>query len=544
MEFGTMANVATPLVREERDAVSNYLGVASSSITERTEAFCSDRVIKIDDRARAGWNGWSPAAGNTRYQPAAAAGLTPDQVKRLKLKWAFGFEGDLAAFSQPTILDHTIFVGSASGQVQAIDLGSGCVKWAFQADAAVRAAIVAVPTGYRHTLLFGDTNGWFYAVEAESGKLFWKKKPEPHESARVTAAAVAFEDMVYVPTASWEEARTTNPEYPCCTFRGSVTAYRIKDGEQRWKTYLISEKAKETAKNQWGPSGAGIWAAPTLDTKRGLLYVTTGDNYSAPATPMSDAVVALELKSGKVAWSKQTTPGDVWNTACSQTNSCGGPDFDYGSSVMLEKPGDGRELLLAGQKSGVVYALDPDKKGEIVWQARVGKGGVNGGVQWGMASDGQRVYAATSDIFRGKKTNSDPHDPGAAPLDPKQGGGLTALRLANGEKAWFAEPIVCGPNAKPGCSPAQAGAVTAIPGVVFSGSMDGHLRAYSAEEGKILWDFDTIREFSTVNGVHASGGSLSGPGPVVVGGIVLVNSGYSRGGGTPGNVLLAFAPEN
>jgi polyvinyl alcohol dehydrogenase (cytochrome) len=319
-----------------------------------------------------------------------------------------------------------------------------------------------------------------------------------------------------------------------------VAALRIKDGSQVWKTYTIREKPKQTGKNQWGPSGASIWGAPTIDAKRGLLYVTTGDNFSAPATNLSDAVVALELATGRIAWSRQTTPGDVWNSSCSQKNDCPGPDYDYGSSVLLEKDGNGRELLLAGQKSGVVYALDPDKKGEVVWQVRVAKGGINGGVQWGMASDGQRVYAASSDVVRMPGSNSDRFDPRPRPLDSAQGGGLTALRISSGEKVWYTPPAGC--NDRPGCSPAQSAAVTAIPGVVFSGSLDGHLRAYSAEEGKVLWDFDTVREYQTVNGVSGSGGSLNGPGPVVVGGMLFVNSGYGRAG-IAGNVLLAFAPE-
>jgi polyvinyl alcohol dehydrogenase (cytochrome) len=356
----------------------------------------------------------------------------------------------------------------------------------------------------------------------------------------LTGAPLAYQGTVFVPVASWEEARTTNPEYSCCTFRGSVVALRIKDGSEVWKTYTIAEEAKQTGENQWGPSGAGVWSAPTLDTKRGVLYVTTGDNYSAPATPMSDSVLALELATGRVVWSKQTTPGDVWNTLCDTKGDCPGPDYDYGSSAILEKLADGREVLLAGQKSGMVYALDPDHKGAILWQARVGQGGTNGGVQWGMASDGQQVYAATSDVVRNQSPSTDPLDPRPKLADPKIGGGLTALRIATGEKIWFAPPIVCDPAAKPGCSPAQSQAVTAIPGLVFSGSLDGHLRAYDAEEGKLLWDFDTVRDYQTVNGVRATGGSLNGPGAVVVGGMLFVNSGYAQGR-IPGNVLLAFS---
>jgi polyvinyl alcohol dehydrogenase (cytochrome) len=436
-------------------------------------------------------------------------------------------------------------VGSAGGIVQALRLDSGCLEWTYQATGGVRSAIRVVPLGEKHTLLFGDQVGWFYAVEAETGHLLWKRRPEVHEAVRLTASPVAYKDLVYVPVASWEENRPSDSAYPCCTFRGSVVAYRIKDGTQVWKTYTIRDRPKVTGKTdagveQWGPSGASVWSAPTIDPTRGVLYVTTGDNFTAPASDMSDSVLALELNTGRVVWSKQTTPGDIWTSGCNQKGNCPGPDFDYGSSALLEKLDNGRDVLLAGQKSGVVYALDPAKKGEILWQVRVAQGGINGGVQFGMASDGQRVYAATSDLAR-FAASKDRLDPSPALLDPKQGGGLTALRIGTGEKAWYVPPAACGP--RPGCSPAQAAAVTAIPGVVFSGSMDGHLRAYSSEEGKILWDFDTIREYSTVNGVHAKGGALNGPGAVVVGGMLFVNSGYGRNGGLAGNVLLAFEPE-
>jgi len=539
LDFGIMQNVASPMRRDERDAVATWLGVAGASSTPPAKAFCADRSVTISTNP-SGWNGWSPSTANTRFQSAGAAGLTIDGVRRLKLKWAYGFDGDAVAFAQPTVLDGQIFLGSASGLVQSLAMDTGCIKWVFQATGPVRSAILAVPLGAAHALLFGDQVGWFYALDAETGRLLWKKRPEPHESTRLTGAPTAYQGTVFVPVSSFEETRTLDPDYPCCTFRGSIVAYRIGDGSQLWKTYTIPQKSKPTGKNQWGPSGASVWGSPTLDAKRGLLYATTGDNFSSPSTSMSDSVFALELATGRIVWFKQTLPGDVWTSGCGQRGDCPGPDHDYGSSVLLEKLDNGRDILLAGQKSGVVYALDPEKKGEILWQVRVGKGGVNGGVQWGMASDGLKVYAATSDVVRGG-SNPDKSDPLPLPLDPKAGGGLTALRIATGEKVWYAPPAACGP--KPGCSPAQSGAVTAIPGVVFSGSLDGHLRAYSAEEGKVLWDFDTVRDYETVNGVRANGGALNGPGPVVVGGMVLVNSGYGRSGGLAGNVLLAFAPE-
>jgi len=352
--------------------------------------------------------------------------------------------------------------------------------------------------------------------------------------------------------ASWEETRSLDADYPCCTFRGSVTALRVGDGKQVWKTYFVPEPKRtgQTKRGtaQFGPSGAGVWASPTLDLKRGVMYVATGDNYSSPATPMSDAIVALEIATGRIVWSKQTLPGDAYNSSCgTDKQNCpdeDGPDYDFGSSAVMSKLPDGRDVLLAGQKSGMVYALDPEKKGELLWQVRIAERasnvGPSVGVQWGMATDGERVYAATSSSGRTRPT--DPLDTRRNILDPQQGGGLTALRIADGSKAWYAPPIVCAPDARSGCSPAQSAAVTSIPGVVFSPSMDGHLRGYNAEDGKVIWDFNTAREFPTVNGVKARGGSIDGPGVVVAGGMLFVNSGYSRFGGLPGNVLLAFAP--
>ncbi len=316
-----------------------------------------------------------------------------------------------------------------------------------------------------------------------------------------------------------------------------------------WKRYTIAEDPKPTGNNrvgtpQWGPSGAGIWASPTLDVKRGLLYVTTGDNYSTPATNTSDAVMALDMKTGRVAWTRQVTSGDAYNSACGDKGpNCppeNGPDYDFGSSALLVKGAGGRELVIAGQKSGVVTAVDPDRQGEIVWQTRVGQGGVTGGVQWGMASDGRNIYAAVSDVVRIRRP-ADALQPARVGLNSEIGGGLTALRIETGERVWYAPPAaVCGSN--PNCSPAQSAAVTAIPDVVFSGSIDGHLRAFSTRDGQVIWDFDTAREYEAVNGVKGRGGSIDGPGPVVVGGILFVNSGYPRFGGMPGNVLLAFAP--
>lgn len=491
--------------------------------------------------------GWSPTFSNTRFQTTEAAGITAAGVPNLKLKWAFGFPGDIIAFGAPTVQGETLFTGSASGTLHAINAKTGCLYWTFEANGPVRAAPLVIKNAAEYSVLFGDQIGWFYALDGKTGKLIWKQRIEEHEATRLTGSAVFDGRVVFVPAASWEENRAVSPDYPCCTFRGSVSALDVSDGSLVWKTYLVEAPVKTGVTKQgkltFGPSGAPVWSAPTVDAKRGVLYITTGDNYSSPATTTSDAVIALRMKTGEVVWSKQTVSDDSWNVSCIiQGSNCptnAGPDFDFGASAILVTIA-GRDFLVAGQKSGIVYAFDPDQSGKILWQARVGKGGTTGGVQWGMSSDDKNVYAAVTDIVRKRGSSVAATPIGQSDLDPIQGGGLTALHLINGAKAWFTPSHPCIPP-RPGCSPAQSGALSSIPGAIFSGSIDGHIRAFSTEDGHILWDFETAHEFSTVNSITARGGSLDGAGPVIVDGMLYVNSGYPRFGGMPGNVLLAFS---
>jgi polyvinyl alcohol dehydrogenase (cytochrome) len=546
LDFGLMMSIAYTMKRDEREAVAAFLGTGTDEGEPLQSAFCSQDKRILSTASAASWTGWSPGKDNARFQTAEHAGLAATDIARLELKWAYGFAGDIIAFAAPTVVNGTLFVGSAGGVVQALDAKTGCLHWVYQASGPVRAAMTVAVDGADRLLLFSDQNGGVYAVNAATGTVRWKTRVEEHEATRLTASFAVHGDVAFVPAASWEETRSIDPAYPCCTFRGSVTAVRVADGSVVWKTYFV-EPPRRTGRTSigtptFGPSGAGVWSTPTVDARRGVLYVTTGDNYSHPATATSDAVVALDLATGHIAWTQQTLPNDVYNSACgSRGANCpedAGPDYDFGSSAMLVRAPNNSDILVAGQKSGVVYALDPADGGKVLWQARVGKGSTNGGVQWGPASDGRNVYAAVSDVVR--LQNVAGFAPiGSAQLDPNEGGGLTALDVTNGNRVWFAPATPCNPP-RLGCSPAQPGAVTATPEAVFSGSIDGHLRAFSTADGKLLWDFDTVRDYETVNDVAGKGGSLDGAGPVIVDGMVFVNSGYPRFGGSPGNVLLAF----
>ena len=549
------------------------LGLTTAQITDLAEFLTGKLPVKeqvpaaalcaadagpsfADPLAKPHWNGWGVDLEQHRFQPAEMAQLTAEQIPKLKLKWAFGFPGAFRAQAQATVAGGRIFVGSFERRVYSLSAETGCVFWAMDTDAPVRTAVSLGKTGNGWAAYFGDQHANAYAVDAATGKLLWKTHVEEFPGAVITGAPALAAGRLYVPTSSMEEVFAGNPQYECCKFRGSVSALDAATGKVLWKSYTVAEEPKPVRKSKigvqlWGPSGAGVWSSPTVDLKTRTIYVTTGDSYSDPAAPTSDSFLAFDLETGKLKWSQQMTKGDAFNVNCGAPQEmrvncpeANGPDFDFGSSPILVELGNGRRVLIAGQKSGIAYALDPDKQGELLWQRRVGRGGAAGGVQWGSAADAKNVYVAVSDVTMhpvpsGTAGARDTAFGFAAQLDPKIGGGLFALKLENGDIAWSTPHPGCGE--KPGCSPAQSAAVTAIPGVIFSGGLDGHLRAYSVQDGRILWDVDTATEFKAVNGVKAHGGALDGPGAVVVGGMLYVNSGYAFLGGAPGNVLLAFS---
>lgn len=489
------------------------------------------------------FNGWGANPENWRYQ--AEPGIGAEQLEQLEVKWAFGFPGAVAAFGQPTVAGNRVFVGSQNGHVYSLDAASGCYHWDYAASAGVRTAVTVARIGNVDAALFGDRRGHVYSVDVATGATIWKVMADDAPSVQITGAPALFEGRLYVPISVGDDSAAVDPKYECCKGRGAVVALDAATGEALWKTYTIPE-ASPQGRNRigtqlWGPSGVSIWSSPTIDQRRRMLYVGTGDNHSAPATDTSDAVIAMSLEFGKIVWSRQLTAGDMGNGAClaADKTNCPephGPDFDLGSSANLITLENGQRLLTIGQKSGMVWALAPDEGGRIVWKTRVGKGGILGGVQWGTATDGKVVYVAVSDIAFFHPVLGQPLLP-----DPNLGGGLHALEAATGATLWHAPPAKACAN-RTNCSPAQSAAVTATPEYVLSGSIDGHVRAYSTASGKVLWDYDTARPFSTINGVRANGGSLDSGGPSVAGGMLFVNSGYGLYGGQAGNVLIAFAP--
>ena len=541
---GKMFRQGSELTEAERRAVAGFLSgrPVGAAPPATTVGLCTAAPPALTTAAiSSGWNGWGGTASNTRYQAAARGGLTAPQVPRLTLKWAFGFAGVNSARSQPMVVGSRLFVASENGDVYALDAKTGCTYWRYHAKAGIRTALSAgsyrAGGSTRFGVYFADEAANAYGVDADSGRELWTRHVDDHPYAQATGSVTVYDGRVYVPIAGvGEEGQGGNSKYGCCTFRGSVSALDAGSGAVIWKTYSIPEAPKPRGMSKdgvtlMGPAGGGIWAAPTIDPKRRLIYVATGNGYADPPQKTTDAVLALDIATGAIRWSSQPIAGDVWAGGCradvkDNPNCPGqlGPDHDFSASPVLARTPKGKELLIIQQKSGMAWAFDPDKNGALVWQYRTSGGGSLGG-QWGAAVDEKQAYFSVN---------------GTSGPTP---GGIRAVKLDTGEEVWSkpASDKLCGTER--GCSAAQGAAVTAIPGIVFSGSMDGGLRAYASDDGSMVWQFNTNRTFDTVNGVKANGGAMDGPGAVVANGMLFINSGYVSLIGRPGNVLLAFGAD-
>ena len=530
LDTGVMKIQAQNLSQDERVAAARYLGKAGGApVLPKVSGFCP--AGSRPSATKASWNGWGVDNLNTRFQPASAAGLTANQVPGLRLKWAFGFPGARTAYGQPNVVGGRVYVGSNDGTIYAIDARTGCLYWMYRAKSMVRSGVVVGPDKRAYV---GDLDANLYALDTETGKLIWQKKADDQPFARITGTPKLYNGRLYVPIASQEENAGANPIYPCCKFRGNLVAIDAKTGAVIWRAYTSPEPKptgmSKTGVQFYGPSGATTWSSPTLDLKRKLIYIMTGNGYSDPNIKTADAIVAIDMNTGEIRWSQQGSP-DMFNWDCGPRGGGGncpanhGDDVDFGSSAVLFDVGGGKQVLVAGQKSGMVHAFDPDQDGKIVWQTRIGKGSTLGGILWGIAGHQGVAYVPLSDIDRQK---------------PDAGGGMFAIDAASGKVLWHTPPPAPACLAKPGCNSAQLAPPSAIEGAVFSGSMDGHLRAYDMTTGKIIWDFDAVQSFPTTNGIPATGGSFSSTGPTIVDGMLYVNSGYG-GQGMAGNALLAFS---
>ena len=543
LNFGVMSTQGLMLSKNEIRVVAEYLSGKpytpkfSTKKIPLCERSISEDVGKDDEEHN--WVAWGGKYGNKRFQ-AHEKHLSTKNVEKLELKWAFGFDHATRSRSQPTLYEGTLYIGGQNGTIYALDADSGCVHWSYETNNEVRGALAIAPPSNLNNgaVVFGDFKANIYALDRLTGELIWKNKVHTHPLATITGSVTVANNTVYVPISSSEVVPAAQASYPCCTFRGAVAALDILTGNQNW-IYYTTPEPKPTGTNsqgtdQFGPSGAPIWSTPTYDPTRNLVYVTTGQNYSSPATGTSDAVIALNADNGSVNWIRQVWENDAWNGGCSvKTANCpkeNGPDFDIGAAAILHHDFQAGDLVLVGQKSGLVFALDPEKQGEIVWTTRVGRGGTMGGVHWGMSANDNTLFVGISDLYTRNPYAEGSAQPGVHALNPADGSFFWRSTLDN----------QCPKDIKFLCYQGISAPVSTSPGLVFAGGLDGMLRAFDASNGKTLWEYPTARPFETINDVQAKGGAIEAAGPVIYNGHVYVTSGYDKWGEMPGNVLLVF----
>lgn len=509
-------------------------------------SLCAQVILQQEIDLQPSINGWGLDLRNTRFVSAAQAGVNLGNISRTDVDWVFALPDTQMPHAQPMVTANTVYIGDESGVVYALDRQSGCTRWTFAAEASIRTAISLVDTSAdtakRHSaalLIFGDAKAYTYAINASTGQLAWKVKADTHEKAMISGSPVHHGGRVFVPVSSWEAFWAMNPFYACCTFRSSVLALDLRTGDEVWRTYTVSEIPKITTKrfllpDLWGPSGAPVWSAPTIDALRNVLYVGTGENYSSPATAMSDAIVAMNLDTGAIEWHQQFLSGDAWNVSCANIidSNCPeerGVDLDFGAPPILANVGD-HQRLLVGQKNGVVRALDPDEAGRTLWARKLGRGGKLGGIHFGMAVDERKqvLYVPISDrdvLSLGEK------EPGIA--QP----GLHALDIHSGETLWYTPADPC--NQDEECLTGLSAAITITEDVVFAAALDGVLHAFDVRTGERVWRFDTATSWESVNGV-AAGGSVDLGGVYLSNGQIFVSSGYDVFDQRGGNAFMVL----
>jgi polyvinyl alcohol dehydrogenase (cytochrome) len=543
LDQGIMQQQAAALSKSQKITLAEHLtGQRLDQQAVAPAPQCEGDAAKFDYGAPPSSLGWGVDQGNRRHFDSSVTDINSGNINQLELAWAFAYPEAIRARSQPAVAGGAVYVGSQNGSVFALNRETGCIRWTFKTVAEVRNGIVIEPwvAGEKASpaLYFGDITGNVYALNAVTGELLWRERPDDHPSLTLTAAPVLNNGTLYVPLSSLEVTQAADSGYACCTFRGGVAAYDARTGKKEWVGYTIDEAPKVVGKNSAGtdriaPSGSPVWNTPSIDGKRGVMYVGTGENYSSPANDTSDAILAISLNDGSIVWRQQMTAGDAWNMGCETEARVNcppedGPDYDFGAATITATNAEGKDIVLAGQKSGEVFGLDPDQGGKILWRKKLGKGGIQGGVHFGMTVHGDTLYVPMSDFDGG------PRWPGVAYP------GMFAVDITTGETRWFTpSPDIC--KGREFCQPGLSAASSSIPGAVVGGAMDGHLRAYDFNSGKVLWDFDTAIPYRTLNGKMATGGSIGGAtGPVFHQDMMFVNSGYGIYFHMPGNVLLAF----
>ena len=352
LEFVMMVQPAEHLSSDERYAIARYLSSDSTEVRDQwiAKQSCSSRkslAIEAGDE-----DNWGFGSSNRRSIEAGVE-ISPATVDDLELKWSLAIPGATEMRSQAVAANGILFVGTANGNVLAIDQETGCIHWRFAADSSVRSSLnLDTTSDGKATLFFADDLGTVYAITADHGRLRWKKSLRWFPVSVISGSFAFDDDRLFVPVSTFETALAGLDSYPCCRSHGGVAALDASNGSIIWEYHTTPKSLKvgttSVGTDIWGPSGAAVWTTPAVDTNRGLLYIGTAQNMSSPATHNSDSVIALDIGSGKEEWVFQALAGDIWNVAChlggANCPDNAGPDFDFGGGITLTQNASGFTL--------------------------------------------------------------------------------------------------------------------------------------------------------------------------------------------------------
>lgn len=542
LDSGRMASFGAALSEQEKVQVAEFVA-AKPLVNEHypEAAFCDSKVSA--KQSPLWWNGWGGNSSGDGFKNAELAKLSKTAVANLELAWAFALPGVTQMRTVPAIFGDSLIYAGQSSQVLSLNKNTGCIQWLVETEFPIRGGVIVSEASEQPRIAFtGDGRSNVYAINTRSGKLLWQTNVAQHQESSITAAPAIYQNTLFIALSSGEAIASADPNYPCCTSSGELVALDTTSGKIKWRYKTIKQQPKAVGKNRVGtsiyaPSGAPVWATPTVDAARETVYIGVGQNYTRPSTDTSDAIIAIDINTGQEKWRFQATKYDAWNIDCYNQNPANcptptGPDFDFGMAPIIHKT-QSHDWLLAGQKSGTVWVLNPEN-GSVVWHRQIAKGTARGGIHWGMSADANTLYAPVGD-----------HGPIMFDQFPKldRAPGLYALDIETGNLRWQ-QPF---PNDsctnKTGCVAANSGATTSIEGVVFATGLDGFIRAYATQNGQLLWQFDSHKPFDTINGIEGAGGAIDSVRPIVADGMLYLNSGYGFAGQMPGNVLLAFKPK-
>lgn len=557
---GKMQQQGKALTPAERSAVAQWIAGDSAAGVDWKAKMACRKPLKLEPFAKRWIDRWGIDGSNSRHQAASA--INSNNVGQLEQAWAVGFPGTTTMRSQPVIIGDLIYVAVHDlGAVYALDRVTGCLHWEAKIDGAPRSALAYADLGGdKPVLLIGDEQGFVSQIDARSGTVLWRERVGENALTAITGPVVVDGKRFYVPHSTTETLSTTDLDYECCRAAGAVSAHDLRTGRRIWVHRLLPLATRRgvnsAGKPRWGPAGASVWSAPVIDSVNRQLIFGTGPVSALPDLGVSDSVVAIDLDSGKRRWVYQATPDDLWNGACRTPYSgglhpncpgVGGVDFDFGAGMIIARMIDGRDLLIAGQKSGTVHALDL-KSGKVVWQRSIGSGGLMGGVHWGMALKGDALFVPVNDLDLSKNhAFSESYRKRIAGYVPRSGVYRLAIETGRVEWSWLAKPrCKTGSADKPAvseCPPqyGMSGAAFAVNDIVISGAMSGTWYALDQANGRVLFKDDTYRIYSkTLSGEQGRGGSISNSTVVAADDMVFVQSGYAHYGGSPGNMLIAY----